>query len=158
MVMCTLRMALKRLIWRWISRSLRWVGIWFSELKLSMSVVVRSVKDSSQISVFLGTSYLRVTTFDSEIEFFTVCKFTVKRPGSIPDGKGYIEFVKSSYSVQSDQTHAKVRLRRRGSYGRIKKTEIFTRDLSGETIEILVQLKTLNYSFSWGGPWLLLQF
>ena len=70
--------------------------------------------------------------FDSKIEFYTVCKFTVKCPGSIPDGKGYIEFVKSSYSVQSNQTHAKVRLRRRGSYGRIKKTEIFTRDLSGK--------------------------
>ena len=40
--------------------------------------------------------------------------------------------MKSSYSVQSDQSHAKVRLRRRGSYGRIKKTEIFTRDLSGK--------------------------
>ena len=94
-------------------------------------MAVRLVKDSSQISVFFGKD-IRKTDLDSEIEFFTVCKFTVKRPGSIPDGKGYIEFVKSSYSVQSDQSHAKVRLRRRGSYGRIKKTEIFTRDLSGK--------------------------
>ena len=45
---------------------------------------------------------------------------------------GFVEFVKDKYSVETNQTKARVLLRRRGSFGRVKKAQIFTRDLSAE--------------------------
>ena len=57
--------------------------------------------------------------------------FTILPPQSIPDGCGYVEFCQDSYSVQSHQVKKRIRLRRRGSIGRKKRVEIFTRDLTG---------------------------
>lgn len=65
-------------------------------------------------------------------QFYSSCSFTVAKPGSLTLGQGYIEFVQDVYTVQPNQTHARVRLRRRGDYGMMKKTEIFSRDMTGE--------------------------
>ena len=51
---------------------------------------------------------------------------TVSRPNQIADGSGYIEFMKPEYSVEPDQTKARIRLRRRGSYGVLGVTIFFS--------------------------------
>ena len=58
--------------------------------------------------------------------------FSVNPPEDIPKGQGFVEFVKDKYNVETNQSKARVLLRRRGSFGRIKKAQIFTRDLSAE--------------------------
>lgn len=62
----------------------------------------------------------------------TVAMFTIDPPKELPDGMGYIEFVKPAYEVKANQSHIKLRIRRCGSFGREKKSEIFTRDNTAE--------------------------
>ena len=62
----------------------------------------------------------------------TFAHFTISPPEAIPHGMGYIEFIKSSYEVHTNQNKVKLRIRRRGSFGREKKVEIFTRDREAE--------------------------
>ena len=57
--------------------------------------------------------------------------FKLHPPLDIPDGCGYVEFCRATYTVQPLQQKQRVRLRRRGSVGRKKRVEIFTRDLTG---------------------------
>ena len=65
-------------------------------------------------------------------QMHSTISFTVTPPENIPAGLGYVEFVRDNYQVEPNQSKARIRLRRRGSFGRIKKAEIFTRDLSAE--------------------------
>ena len=65
-------------------------------------------------------------------ELHSMIFFTVNPPENIPKGMGFVEFVKDKYSVETNQTKARILLRRRGSFGRVKKAQIFTRDLSAE--------------------------
>jgi len=57
---------------------------------------------------------------------------TVYPPDSVPEGHGYIEFVKREYQVAPSSNRIQLRLRRRGSFGRKKESEIFTRDRDAE--------------------------
>lgn len=57
---------------------------------------------------------------------------TVNPADSVPEGHGYIEFVKQEYQVPASNNRIKLRLRRRGSFGRKKESEIFTRDRDAE--------------------------
>ena len=65
------------------------------------------------------------------IEYFSKCFFTVAKRGSLNLAEGYVEFLHDSYSVLPNQTHARVRIRRRGGLGKKKIAEIFTRDMTG---------------------------
>ena len=60
--------------------------------------------------------------------------FKLHPPIDIPDGCGYVEFCRATYTVQPLQQKQRIRLRRRGSVGRKKRVEIFTRDLTGEFV------------------------
>ena len=57
---------------------------------------------------------------------------TVSPPQTIQKGFGYVEFVKKEYFVEETKNKVKVRLRRRGSIGRVKTAEIYTRDREAE--------------------------
>ena len=59
-------------------------------------------------------------------------KIVVKPPLAIKKGYGFVEFVKKEYFVEESRNRVKVRLRRRGSIGRVKKAEIYTRDREAE--------------------------
>ena len=73
-------------------------------------------------------------------DLFTTTNIVVSPPQEIKEGNGYVEFINSSYTVEPNQQRARIRLRRRGSYGRIKRAEIFTRDLTGKVFTIKILL------------------
>ena len=77
----------------------------------------------------------------------SVVSFTVFPPQTIPDGCGYVEFCQDSYSVQPHQVKKRIRLRRRGSIGRKKRVEIFTRDLTGLLRFTSYREKNLKFFF-----------
>ena len=59
-------------------------------------------------------------------------KIIVKPPLAVKKGYGFVEFVKKEYFVEESRNRVKVRLRRRGSIGRVKTAEIYTRDREAE--------------------------
>ena len=94
--------------------------------------MMRDMRFSIELVDARGCSIKQPSTdLSVTIEYFSRCFFTVAKPGSINLAEGIVEFLHTSYSIPSNQTHARVRIRRRGGLGKKKSAEIFTRDGTG---------------------------